>query len=48
MNTTEIVERYYALANAGDWDPWCDLFAEDQTMDEQLAGHVEGARRCAR
>jgi len=37
-----VVTRYYELANAGDWDAWCDLFAEDQVMDEQLAGHIEG------
>jgi ketosteroid isomerase-like protein len=42
MNTVDVVRRYYELANAGDWDPWCDLFAPDQKMDEQLAGHVEG------
>ncbi|MFG3281880.1 nuclear transport factor 2 family protein [Streptomyces sp. NPDC048111] len=41
-NTREIVDTYYRLANAGAWDDWCDLFAVDQTMDEQLAGHVEG------
>lgn len=38
----EIVEQYYALANANDWDAWCDLFTEDMTMDEQLAGRIEG------
>ncbi|MFC4035634.1 nuclear transport factor 2 family protein [Streptomyces polygonati] len=42
MNTAEVVDRYYELANAGEWDAWCDLFTADQTMDEQLAGHVEG------
>lgn len=42
MDTREVVNRYYELANAGDWDTWCDLFAVDQVMDEQLAGHVEG------
>jgi ketosteroid isomerase-like protein len=42
MNTAEVVNRYYDLANKGEWDAWCDLFAVDQTMDEQLAGHVEG------
>lgn len=41
-STSEIVHRYYELANSGQWDPWCDLFAVDQVMDEQLAGHVEG------
>lgn len=42
VNTREVVISYYKLANAGDWDGWCDLFAPDQVMDEQLAGHVEG------
>ncbi len=42
MDTREVVNRYYELANAGDWATWCDLFAADQVMDEQLAGHVEG------
>lgn len=42
MNTADVVRRYYELANEGDWDAWCDLFAADQRMDEQLAGHVEG------
>ena len=42
MTTRKIVDRYYELANAGDWDRWCDLFAPDQVMDEQLAGHIEG------
>ncbi|MEU3454711.1 nuclear transport factor 2 family protein [Micromonospora sp. NPDC006766] len=42
MNTREVVNRYYELANAGDWDAWCDLFAADQVMDEQLAGPVKG------
>lgn len=38
----EIIDRYYAYANSGDWDRWCDLFADDLVMDEQLAGHIEG------
>ena len=42
MDTRDVVTRYYELANAGRWDAWCDLFAERQVMDEQLAGHVEG------
>lgn len=42
MGTRDILSRYYEYANAGDWDRWCDLFAPDMTMDEQLAGHVEG------
>lgn len=42
MNNREIIEQYYETANAGDWMAWCDLFTDDQVMDEQLAGHVEG------
>jgi len=42
MDTRDVVNRYYELANAGKWNDWCDLFAVDQVMDEQLAGHVEG------
>jgi len=40
-----VLSRYYELANAGDWDAWTDLFAPDQVMDEQLAGHVEGREK---
>lgn len=42
MDIRDVVTRYYELANRGDWDAWTDLFAADQVMDEQLAGHVEG------
>jgi ketosteroid isomerase-like protein len=42
MQNYDILIRYYEYANAGDWDRWCDLFAENMTMDEQLAGHIEG------
>ena len=42
MSTRDVVTRYYELANQGDWDRWTDLFADDQVMDEQLAGRVEG------
>lgn len=42
MDTREVVDRYYELANAGQWDDWCDLFDAEQVMDEQLAGHVVG------
>jgi ketosteroid isomerase-like protein len=40
--TADVVRRYYQLANDGDWNAWTDLFAADQVMDEQMAGHVEG------
>ena len=42
MNTREVVEKYYEYANAGQWDAWCDLFAEDAIFDEQLAGRIQG------
>ena len=42
MNTRDVVNRYYELANRGEWNAWTDLFAEDQVMQEQLAGRVEG------
>lgn len=42
MTTREILDKYYAYANAGDWTSWLTLFADDIVMDEQLAGHVEG------
>lgn len=39
---SDIVQRYYQLANAGDWAGWVNLFTDDQVMDEQMAGHLEG------
>lgn len=42
MDTKTIITKYYEFANANDWDSWCNLFAENMKMDEQLAGHIEG------
>ena len=42
MTAREAIDKYYEHANAGDWDAWCDLFAEKMIMDEQIAGHIEG------
>ena len=42
MSAHAVIKDYYDLANAGDWDRWCDLFTADTVMDEQLAGRVEG------
>ena len=42
MTTKEVIEHYFMYANAGKWDDWCNLFAEDCVMDEQLAGKIEG------
>jgi ketosteroid isomerase-like protein len=41
MTPRETIDAYYVRANAGEWDSWCDLFTDDQVMDEQLAGHIE-------
>lgn len=43
MNTREVIDRYYELANAGDWENWVELFDENCVVDEQIAGHAEGA-----
>lgn len=42
MDNREILNKYYEYANAGKWDDWCDLFADDMVMDEQLAGNIVG------
>jgi ketosteroid isomerase-like protein len=38
----EIIDRYYAAVNSGDWDTWLTLFDDKLVMDEQLMGHVDG------
>jgi ketosteroid isomerase-like protein len=45
MDAHAVLDRYYELANAGDWDAWCDLFDPEMVMDEQLAGHIEGLEK---
>ncbi len=40
--THDVIARYYALACAGQWDAWLDLFHEDVLMEEQLFGRIEG------
>jgi len=42
MDTSGVIDRYYETVNAGDWDTWLTLFADDLVVDEQLAGHLEG------
>jgi ketosteroid isomerase-like protein len=42
VSNRQIIDNYYRYANAGEWSKWCDLFAEEMVMDEQLAGHIEG------
>jgi ketosteroid isomerase-like protein len=42
MNVREVIDRYYASVNAGQWDSWLELFDDLIVMDEQLGGHVEG------
>jgi ketosteroid isomerase-like protein len=42
MSTKDVIDRYYEYVNAGDWQSWLTLFADDIVIDEQLAGHAEG------
>ncbi len=42
MDNHTIIKKYFEYANAGKWDAWCDLFADEMIMDEQLAGRIEG------
>jgi ketosteroid isomerase-like protein len=42
MSVSSVINEYYALANRGEWDAWCDLFHPSLVMEEQLAGRVEG------
>jgi len=44
MKPMDTLKAYYKLANAGNWDKWCDLFTENMVMDEQLAGHIVGLK----
>ena len=39
----EVIGQYYQYVNAGDWDGWLTLMDENIVVDEQLAGHAEGA-----
>lgn len=41
MDVKTIIDKYYEYANAGKWDLWCDLFADNMIMDEQIAGRIE-------
>jgi len=41
-NPRQVIDRYYAAVNSGDWDTWLSLFDENLVMDEQLMGHIEG------
>jgi ketosteroid isomerase-like protein len=44
MDTRQVIDRYYELANAGAWDDWCDLFSADTRMDgrETLRAMMKG------
>ncbi|MEA2716826.1 MAG: hypothetical protein QOI99_1143 [Actinomycetota bacterium] len=43
----EVVGKYYEYVNKGDWDSWVGLLDENVVVDEQLAGHAEGAASLA-
>jgi ketosteroid isomerase-like protein len=43
MSTREVIYKYYEAVNAGNWDMWLALFDENVVIDEQIAGHAEGA-----
>jgi ketosteroid isomerase-like protein len=36
------LERYYELVNQGDWAAWLELFDDNVSGDEQIAGNFEG------
>jgi ketosteroid isomerase-like protein len=40
----EVIDMYYRTANAGDWDGWLSIMADNITADEQLPGHLEGIK----
>lgn len=48
MTVKECVVNYFEYVNAGKWDDYLDLFADDIVMDEQLLGHVEGKEALAK
>ncbi len=43
----EIIGQYYQYVNSGDWDGWLTLMDDNIVVDEQLAGHAEGAATLA-
>jgi ketosteroid isomerase-like protein len=38
----QTVLKYFEYVNAGAWEDYLQLFADDVVMDEQLAGHLVG------
>jgi hypothetical protein len=38
----ELVQAYYDCVNAAQWEKWLELFSDDVSGDEQLAGHFAG------
>lgn len=43
----EVLGKYYEYGNAGDWENWLTLMDSNVVVDEQLAGHAEGAATLA-
>ena len=42
MNTREVIDKYYACVNSGDWAGYLMLFSDDSICDEQIGGHLVG------
>lgn len=42
LSPWEVVGLYYRYANAGDWDRWLTIMADDIVVDNQMAGHSVG------
>jgi len=36
MDTKQVVERYFSTVNAGDWDGWLELFADNAVVIEPI------------
>jgi ketosteroid isomerase-like protein len=47
MDTREVITKYFKYVNAGEWDKYLDLYADNVIMDEQLMGHMEGKQAVA-
>lgn len=42
MGTRDVIDRYYACVNNGDWAGYLALFSDDSIWDDQIGGHLVG------